>query len=213
MSCDTITVGPGVPPGQPSPCGSGSRTITAGSDFHRPRSTYYLLTSVPTRVLREYSRGCRAAAAQPTVVDNSCEPGPEARGCRGEPVLALAAHCGLQELSTGAALHRHARHATMGGRRLRDSWGDMECCVRRTRVDRCISGAIVLDRGHVANAHRRCAVRSSPAGSSRPLRPSVDRPARPPGGSGWGSARLYDGSAGFRDLRLRRPGHAHPPST
>ena len=40
----TLTVGPGVPPGQPCPStwwwsGPGSRTVTAGSEFHRPRST------------------------------------------------------------------------------------------------------------------------------------------------------------------------------
>lgn len=44
-----ITVGPGIPPAQPLSASAdrGSRTITAGSDFHRPRSTY-LLHSLPT---------------------------------------------------------------------------------------------------------------------------------------------------------------------
>src|SRR5690606_24355932 len=37
----TVTVGPGVPPGQPALLteGRGSRTVTAGSELHRPRST------------------------------------------------------------------------------------------------------------------------------------------------------------------------------
>ena len=36
----TLTVGAGISPAQPpSFCEDGSRTITAGSDFHRPRST------------------------------------------------------------------------------------------------------------------------------------------------------------------------------
>src|SRR5690606_12762339 len=37
----TFTVGPGVPPGQPALLaeGRGSRTVTAGSELHRPRST------------------------------------------------------------------------------------------------------------------------------------------------------------------------------
>src|SRR5690606_8386690 len=45
----TFTVGPGVPPGQPlaRTVTSGSRTVTAGSDFHRPRSTIYSLSSMP----------------------------------------------------------------------------------------------------------------------------------------------------------------------
>src|SRR5690606_27180152 len=34
-----ITVGPGIPPDQPL-AGRGSRTLTAGSDSHRPRSTF-----------------------------------------------------------------------------------------------------------------------------------------------------------------------------
>src|SRR5580692_546119 len=38
----TLTVGPGVPPGQPAADAAGSRTITAGSEFHRPRSTLVL---------------------------------------------------------------------------------------------------------------------------------------------------------------------------
>ena len=43
-----ITVGPGVSPGPPSilsPGSAGSRTVTAGSEFHRPRGT---LSSTPT---------------------------------------------------------------------------------------------------------------------------------------------------------------------
>ena len=36
----TFTVGPGVPPGQPATgCAAGSRTVTAGSELHRPQST------------------------------------------------------------------------------------------------------------------------------------------------------------------------------
>src|SRR5215468_7771392 len=39
-----FTVGPGIPPGQPARrlAWSGSRTVTAGSEFHRPRSTLSL---------------------------------------------------------------------------------------------------------------------------------------------------------------------------
>ena len=38
----TLTVGPGIPPGQPAAVAAGSRTVTAGSEFHRPRSTLAL---------------------------------------------------------------------------------------------------------------------------------------------------------------------------
>jgi hypothetical protein len=39
-----FTVGPGIPPGQPArhQAWRGSRTVTAGSEFHRPRSTLSL---------------------------------------------------------------------------------------------------------------------------------------------------------------------------
>ena len=60
----TFTVGAGIPPAQPphpsasGGCGaSGSRTVTAGSDFHRPRST--LLTA---RVQRRSLHGHCAVA-------------------------------------------------------------------------------------------------------------------------------------------------------
>src|SRR5487761_1061832 len=45
----TLTVGPGVPPGQPAAVAAGSRTITAGSEFHRPRSTLTSANQCATR--------------------------------------------------------------------------------------------------------------------------------------------------------------------
>ena len=49
----TITVGAGISPAQPpSFCEGGSRTITAGSDFHRPRSTHLTLCHRPARNAR-----------------------------------------------------------------------------------------------------------------------------------------------------------------
>ena len=49
----TLTVGAGISPAQPpSFCEGGSRTITAGSDFHRPRSTRVPLCHRPARCAR-----------------------------------------------------------------------------------------------------------------------------------------------------------------
>ena len=49
----TLTVGAGISPAQPSSfCEGGSRTITAGSDFHRPRSTRVPLCHRPARCAR-----------------------------------------------------------------------------------------------------------------------------------------------------------------
>src|SRR5690606_28829579 len=50
----TLTVGPGVPPGQPDALTlarrtAGSRTVTAGSELHRPRSTCVLPRQSATR--------------------------------------------------------------------------------------------------------------------------------------------------------------------
>ena len=45
----TLTVGPGVPPGQPAAVAAGSRTVTAGSEFHRPRSTLASANQCATR--------------------------------------------------------------------------------------------------------------------------------------------------------------------
>ncbi len=52
----TLTVGPGVPPGQPAAVAAGSRTITAGSEFHRPRSTLTSANQCATRDIPTNSR-------------------------------------------------------------------------------------------------------------------------------------------------------------
>ena len=58
----TLTVGPGIPPDRPlSTIERSSRTITAGSDFHRPRSTCFV-THTTTRGCRGYSRGSGASS-------------------------------------------------------------------------------------------------------------------------------------------------------
>src|ERR1700723_897155 len=49
----TLTVGTGVSPVQPAAGAASSRTITAGSELHRPRSTLTsALTSVPQEIFR-----------------------------------------------------------------------------------------------------------------------------------------------------------------
>src|SRR6202012_4951335 len=48
----TLTVGPGVSPGQPAAVAAGDRTVTAGWGFHRPRSTLASVTSVPYEIFR-----------------------------------------------------------------------------------------------------------------------------------------------------------------
>src|ERR1700723_2949462 len=45
----TLTVGTGVSPVQPAAGAAGSRTITAGSEFHRPRSTLTSANQCATR--------------------------------------------------------------------------------------------------------------------------------------------------------------------
>src|SRR5690606_29212525 len=51
----TFTVGTGIPPVQPRPAtraGLGSRTVTAGSDLHRPRSTPSVCSYAPSLLPR-----------------------------------------------------------------------------------------------------------------------------------------------------------------
>ncbi|CAI7977680.1 hypothetical protein FRAHR75_380041 [Frankia sp. Hr75.2] len=58
----TFTVGPGIPPGQPAATrADGSRTVTAGSEFHRPRSARAV---VSTRLSLTYGRRERSGRGQ-----------------------------------------------------------------------------------------------------------------------------------------------------
>ena len=80
----TLTVGPGVPPGQPAPLASaaGSRTsersrsssVTAGAEFHRPQSTRAFLlvtTSLPHRARPPRCEAPHREAALPLRVDGA----------------------------------------------------------------------------------------------------------------------------------------------
>ena len=77
----TLTVGAGISPAQPpSFCEGGSRTITAGSDFHRPRSTRVPLCHRPARRARRIRYERKRAAGRdlvpfrpPKYVCDQCE--------------------------------------------------------------------------------------------------------------------------------------------
>jgi hypothetical protein len=182
--------------------------------------------------LRVYQRGCGAGipgtaasrrrrggpvvpplARRPSLVDNSCNLGYWAAGFRQERGPHRREPQMRRSYQQWAAVHRgrSSRRPPVGGHP--DSSGDLEWCVRRTRAHGCVAGAVARDRGHVWHVDRRRSVRRTSAGSSRPLRPPVDRSACPPGGPGRGSAGLCDGATASRDLRLREPRDSHPPST
>src|SRR5699024_6536562 len=66
----TLTVGPGVSPDQPTTEVAGSRTVTAGSDFHRPRSTLDSPASIAQQAARWRAGTCHphhTAACAPQV--------------------------------------------------------------------------------------------------------------------------------------------------
>ena len=85
----TLTVGPGVPPGQPatapwSGAAVGSRTVTAGADFHRPQSTRALSGQCLLARPRVPQRPSRSAVRSPT-----CAHGPGTCPARGVLIALL----------------------------------------------------------------------------------------------------------------------------
>ena len=107
----TFTVGPGVPPGQPAgpplrASRTGSRTVTAGSEFHRPRSTLCVVPVGPSVPRRR----CAAAACPPRI-----------RVLRRDPKSLVARGGGsAKDADLGSA--RPAGSAARGGGPARDRW-------------------------------------------------------------------------------------------